>query len=103
MGSKHGFDGMITDSFLNHHGHYGGKIANKQSLSGLHEDDGLSPKTVQRSEHSKFKASISARNHCVAPEMEEKRISVMVTQVFTFVCQYEITLLLKVLSFKFFG
>lgn len=80
MGSKHGVDGMITDSFLNHHGHYGGKIANKQSLSGLYEDDGLSPKIVQRSEHSKFKASISARNHCVAPEMEEKRISVMVTQ-----------------------
>lgn len=103
MGSKHGAEGMTSDSFLNHQGHYGGKIASKPSQSGLHEDDVLSPKIVQRSEHSKFKALVSTRNHCGTPDIEEKGVSTMMAQVFTSVCQYVIAFLLKVFRFKLNG
>lgn len=80
--SKHGVEGMASDSFLNHHGHYGGKIASKQALSRAHEDDDVSPEILQRSEYLKFKPSISPQNYCEAPDMEERGISTMMTQVF---------------------
>ena len=82
VGSKHGVEGMAYDSFVNHHGHSGGKIASKQTVSWLNEEEDLSPNIVQRSSYSKFKPPVSARNHFEAPDMEERRISVMMTQVF---------------------
>ncbi|XVF19410.1 hypothetical protein REPUB_Repub11eG0108000 [Reevesia pubescens] len=39
MSSKLAVERMGSDSFSNHPGHYGGKIANEQEKSWLHEDD----------------------------------------------------------------
>ncbi|PON75765.1 Octamer-binding transcription factor [Parasponia andersonii] len=103
--SKHGVEGMASDSFLNHHGHYGGKlasrqalssaqedddvnhhghyggkIARRQALSSAHEDDEISPEIVQRSEYLKFKPSRSTQNYFEAPDVEERGISTMIAQ-----------------------
>ena len=80
--SKHRVEGMSSDSFLNQHSRYGGKIASKQALSHAHEDDDVSPEIEQRSEYLKFKPSISTQNYCEEPDMEERGISTMTAQVF---------------------
>ncbi|XP_060963366.1 homeobox-DDT domain protein RLT1-like [Cannabis sativa] len=75
--SKHGVEGMSSDSFHNRLSHHSGKVPSKQAFSRVHDDD-VSPEIVQRSEY--FKPAVSARNYCEAPDMEERGISTMMAQ-----------------------
>ncbi|XP_062082307.1 uncharacterized protein LOC133788735 [Humulus lupulus] len=79
-GSKHGVEGMSSDSFHNRLSHYSGKVASKQTFSRVHEDDDVSPEIMQRSEYLKFKPSVSARNYCEAPDMDERGLSTIMAQ-----------------------
>ncbi|XP_015870829.2 homeobox-DDT domain protein RLT1 [Ziziphus jujuba] len=75
MSSKHGVEGMISDSALKHHGQYSGKISREQSVPWLDEDNNTSPKILQRSEYSKLKPSVSKRYGHEMFDMKDRRQS----------------------------
>lgn len=84
---KHSVDGMASDSYLNHRVTSSGRISSKPTVPWLHENDNsLSPKIAQRSGYSNFKPPLVARDYCETPDMEERRISVMMPQVCFLLC-----------------
>lgn len=72
MGTKHGVEGMRSDSASNHSDHYEENIAAKQTDFLRHGYDNIIPKNVQRNEHVKSKPSNSIRNSRVSVDTEER-------------------------------
>ncbi|RDX86693.1 Homeobox-DDT domain protein RLT1, partial [Mucuna pruriens] len=75
MSTKHGVEGMRSDSASNHSDHYEEKLAVKQKDLMLHGYDNINPKNIQRSEHVKSKPSSSIRNSRVPMDTEERGLS----------------------------
>lgn len=77
MSTKHGVEGMRSDSTSNHSDHYEEKLAVKQKEMKLHGYDYINPnpKNIQRSEHVKSKPSSSIRNSRVPMDTEERGLS----------------------------
>ncbi|KAK7300235.1 hypothetical protein RJT34_11075 [Clitoria ternatea] len=75
MSTKHGVEGMRSDSASNHSDHYEEKLAAKQKDLLLHGYDNINPKKIQRSEHVKSKPSNSIRNSRVSMDAEERGLS----------------------------
>ncbi|KAH1211588.1 Homeobox-DDT domain protein RLT1 [Glycine soja] len=75
MSTKHGVEGMRSDSASNHSDHYEEKLAVKQKGLMLHGYDNINLKNMQRSEHVKSKPSSSIRNSRVPMDTEERGLS----------------------------
>ncbi|XP_061342825.1 homeobox-DDT domain protein RLT1-like isoform X2 [Gastrolobium bilobum] len=75
MGTKHGVEGMRSDSASNHSDHYEENLAVKQTELLLHGYDNINPRNVQRSEHVKSKPLNSNRNSRVSVDTAERGLS----------------------------
>ncbi|KAG5053270.1 hypothetical protein JHK87_005468 [Glycine soja] len=75
MSTKHGVEGMRSDSASNHSDHYEEKLTVKQKTLMLHGYDNINPKNIQRSEHVKSKPSSSIHNSRVPMDTEERGLS----------------------------
>ncbi|KAJ1388031.1 Homeobox-like domain superfamily [Sesbania bispinosa] len=80
MGTKHGVEGMRSDSASNHSDHYEENLAVKQKDFLPHGNDNINQKNVQRSEHVKYKPSNSIRNPRVSVDTEERGLSNRITK-----------------------
>ncbi|XP_027330731.1 homeobox-DDT domain protein RLT1 isoform X2 [Abrus precatorius] len=80
MSTKHGVEGMRSDSASNHSDHYEEKLAVKQTDLLRHGYDNIKPKNIQRREHVKSKPSSSIRNSRVSMDTEERGLSARITK-----------------------
>ena len=81
MSTKHGVEGMRSDSASNHSDHYEEKLTVKQKTLMLHGYDNINPKNIQRSEHVKSKPSSSIHNSRVPMDTEERGLSARMAKV----------------------
>ncbi|XP_017428992.1 homeobox-DDT domain protein RLT1 isoform X2 [Vigna angularis] len=75
MSTKHGVEGMRSDSASNHSDHFEEKLAVKTKDLVLHGYDKINPKRIQKSGHVKSKPSSSIRNSRVPIDTEERGLS----------------------------
>lgn len=81
VGTKHGFEGMKSDSASNHSDHYEGNLAVNPTDSLLHGYDNINMKNVQRGEYIRSKPSNPIRNPCVSVDIEDRDLSTRMVKV----------------------
>lgn len=81
LGSKHGLEGMRSDSASNHSDHYEENLAVKQTDLLRLGYGNINLKNVQRSEHVKSKPSNSIRHSRIPVDTEERGLSTRVAKV----------------------
>lgn len=87
MGTKHGSEGMRSNSASNPCDHYEGvNLAIKQTDSLLHGYDNSNLKNVQRSEYVKSKPPTSIHKSQIYLDTEERGLKKMVAKVHEYIC-----------------